>query len=352
MSLKLGTMTLTPYINSTKKITTQDIFLKEIEVSPKLTSKTYSAESYSVDGFSKITVLPVTADIDSNIKPENIKAGVSILGVLGTASASSSREFVKKIVDGTLTTITPEDLDGFTTIADYAFRGCEELTSVVLPDTIEYISHSSFSSNVDDLISNKYEDGYYLKSTSNDYFALYTHKYNGKINGIHPNTKIIVYVRSCPENLVIPDSVVSISKSAFSSNTDIVEINISNNIKNIENYTFMHCSNLKNIIFGSKIKTIGNSAFEDCESLESINIPDNIVDIKYSAFKDCTKLKTISLPSTLTFLDSYVFQNTPATSITFRGTMLQWSNQVNKGYSWKYGSSITSVICSDGTITL
>ena len=36
------------------------------------------------DGLSQVTVNPVTAAIDSNIIPENIKLGVSILGVTGT----------------------------------------------------------------------------------------------------------------------------------------------------------------------------------------------------------------------------------------------------------------------------
>lgn len=35
-------------------------------------------------GYGDITVKGVTAAIDSNIKPENIKSGVTILGVLGT----------------------------------------------------------------------------------------------------------------------------------------------------------------------------------------------------------------------------------------------------------------------------
>lgn len=35
-------------------------------------------------GLSKVVVNPVTSSIDSDIKPENIKVGVEILGVVGT----------------------------------------------------------------------------------------------------------------------------------------------------------------------------------------------------------------------------------------------------------------------------
>lgn len=55
-----------------------------------LDSKTVDASTISQtivsdeDGLSSVTVNPVTAAIDSNIIPENIKSGVSILGVTGT----------------------------------------------------------------------------------------------------------------------------------------------------------------------------------------------------------------------------------------------------------------------------
>ena len=55
-----------------------------------LDSKTVDASTASQtivsdeDGLSSVTVNPVTASIDDNIIPENIKLGVSILGVTGT----------------------------------------------------------------------------------------------------------------------------------------------------------------------------------------------------------------------------------------------------------------------------
>ena len=60
---------------------------------PKLQSKTVSARADSTklvrpdigyDGLSNVVVNKVTADIDSNIKPENIKNGITVLGVTGT----------------------------------------------------------------------------------------------------------------------------------------------------------------------------------------------------------------------------------------------------------------------------
>ena len=55
---------------------------KTLNVSPKITSQTLTPEE-GVDGFNKVEVSAVTSDIDSNILPKNIKRGVNILGVEG-----------------------------------------------------------------------------------------------------------------------------------------------------------------------------------------------------------------------------------------------------------------------------
>ena len=53
-------------------------------------------EFYADSGirYNPINVEPVTSAIDSNIQPENIKAGISILGVFGTLSGGTSNDFV------------------------------------------------------------------------------------------------------------------------------------------------------------------------------------------------------------------------------------------------------------------
>lgn len=52
-------------------------------VTPTTSRQTLTPSGSNV-GFSTVTVNAVTSSIDSNIRPENIKAGVTILGVTGT----------------------------------------------------------------------------------------------------------------------------------------------------------------------------------------------------------------------------------------------------------------------------
>lgn len=69
-----------------EKITNMtDIVAEEITVNPS-TSTQELEPSGQYNAYSKVTVNPVTSAIDSNIRPENIRKGVTILGVLGTMS--------------------------------------------------------------------------------------------------------------------------------------------------------------------------------------------------------------------------------------------------------------------------
>ena len=85
-----------------------------------------------------ITVEPVTSAIDSNIQPENIKEGVSILGVAGTLSGGSDIFVVPPEIRFAYSKFTevPSYLD-FSNITDMSnmFDYCEQLTTIPLLDT-------------------------------------------------------------------------------------------------------------------------------------------------------------------------------------------------------------------------
>lgn len=68
--------------------------LESIEVTPSLVEQNISP-SAGYDGISAVKVNPVTSDIDSDIIPENIKAGVEILGVLGSYAGGINRNPTK-----------------------------------------------------------------------------------------------------------------------------------------------------------------------------------------------------------------------------------------------------------------
>ena len=62
-----------------------EFITEEIEITP---TKRKQTKTPTTDGFSKVVIKAVTSDVDGNILPENILSGIEILGVAGTAIES------------------------------------------------------------------------------------------------------------------------------------------------------------------------------------------------------------------------------------------------------------------------
>lgn len=84
--------------NAISSIKGQEPKLQQKSVVPTTTSQTIKADS-SYDGLSSVSVGAVTSAIDSDIKSENIKKGVSILGVNGTLEEGVIPSGTKTITD-------------------------------------------------------------------------------------------------------------------------------------------------------------------------------------------------------------------------------------------------------------
>lgn len=79
MSLYIGSNKVAP----TLRVNQANI--EEITITPSTTAQVIETTS-GTDGYAPINVEAVTASIDPNLIPENIKSGVTILGVTGTYS--------------------------------------------------------------------------------------------------------------------------------------------------------------------------------------------------------------------------------------------------------------------------
>ena len=109
---------------------------ESFNVQPTTTDQTITPTEGSV--FSGGTVRAVTSDIDNNIVPENIKEGVSILGVEGTLSAGSDVFVVPDGVKFGFSAVTeiPSNWDfSNVTNMDRMFYLCRGLTTIPLLDT-------------------------------------------------------------------------------------------------------------------------------------------------------------------------------------------------------------------------
>ena len=188
--------------------------------------------------------------------------------------------------------------EGVTTIGDYAFIDCNNLTSVHLPNSLTKIGVWAFA-------------------------------YCEKL-----------------KDIVLPENLKSIGNFAFCNCTSLINIVIPNDVTTIEASTFEYCTSLENITLGDSVSRIEYDAFLGCENLVNVNvssidvwvqlemvddyyasnpfeyarnlcinnkvvtdivIPSNIKSIKSRLFWNIKSIKSISIPDSVETIESYAF---------------------------------------------
>ena len=116
--------------------------------------------------------------------------------------------------------------------------------------------------------------------------------YSNNINGIVYNkefTSIICYPSGIQNTTFeIPNTVISICESAFSSCSSLQYVTIPISVTSIGNSAFQSCSELETVTIGECVETIGDYAFYYCSSLKNITIPNSITSIGNYAFQSCS----------------------------------------------------------------
>ncbi len=146
----------------------------------------------------------------------------------------------------------------------------------------------------------------------------------GDVNGMWGVTG---YTGSSPF-VVIGDSyggktIEAIANSAFSGNTNITSVVISDSVKSIGNHAFRGCTSLASVTFGEGLEVIGAAAFRGCTCITTVVLPDSLKIIGDGAFED-TNLVAITLP----FVGGMQRTSTSTSSKEFLGYIFGAANYV------------------------
>lgn len=185
-----------------------------------------------------------------------------------------------QVIDKTVTELTAEDLAGATKMGNFAFSGCTQLTSIVIPDTVTSLGNNAFTSCV--------------KLTS----------------------------------IIIPDSVLEMGNNMFQYCSALTTAVIGNGIQTLSSSAFNGCTNLTSVTIGNRVKNIGPSAFYKCNKLTSITIPNSVTTISNEAFQSCTKLTNLIIGNSVTSIGSYAFSGCNSlTSVTIPNSVTTISSK-------------------------
>ena len=90
------------------------------------------------------------------------------------------------------------------------------------------------------------------------------------------------------------------------------------------------CATIKSVVLPDSVTSISASAFYKCTSLREINIPEGVKCIPESAFSGCTNLQSISIPKSVTKIENNAFSGCNLKSFCYEGTANEWLKVTNK----------------------
>lgn len=214
--------------------------------------------------------------------------------------------------------------DGFTSIAENAFEGCEGLESVVIPDSVTDIGKGAF----------RYCTKLEKVNIPNGVTIIADRTFDGCSaleNIVIPNsvTSIGEYVFiGCKslKSIFVPNSVTSIGESSFSNCTSLVDAVLPDRLTEIQSSLFYGCSSLTNVVIPPNVTKIGGSAFYGA-NLSSVIIPNKVTYLGSNAFFRCDSLTTVYIPISVTSTKSSVFGYCMnLKDVYYEGTSQQWWN--------------------------
>ena len=201
--------------------------------------------------------------------------------------------------------------DSVTSIGNYAFENCTNLTSVTIPDSVTSIGNYAFE-NCTNLTSVTIPDS--VTSIGSDAFG-----YCSKLISV-----------------TIPNSVTSIGSDAF---YNIPNINYNGtatgspwDARCVNGYVegdLVYEDSTKTKLCGCRrsatsvtipdsVTSIGDNAFCRCYKLTSVTIPNGVTSIGHSVFYRCDKLTSVTIPNSVTSIGYNAFDNVP--HIYYNGT--------------------------------
>lgn len=147
----------------------------------------------------------------------------------------------------------PAEINGIpvTVIGEHAFAGCQNITSVNLPDSVTAIGKQAFS---------------------------------------------MCYKL---ETVVMPSSIKEIGDETFLNCTSFKNINLPSELSIIGIRAFYGCTKLESIEIPDSVVTMGTQAFDACKSLSSANVPKNISILEEGTFSG-TAITEMTIPYNVT----------------------------------------------------
>ena len=217
--------------------------------------------------------------------------------------------------------------DGVTTIGDSAFEGCTLLARVKIPESVDdfgmdalpIAAQAALVAGGDGLIIS---DNWVLGITDDSVSELVIPE---GVVGIGRSALADLYDLA---RVQLPTTLKYICAGAFERCSYLDEVEIPEGVERIDARAFKDCSYLQTISFGEGLRIIGAEAFAGCTQLASVSFADGLETIGAKAFSGDWRMQSVTLPYSVDAIASDAFTGcsslTGVTVPTHGGTMYDW----------------------------
>ena len=291
-------------------------------------SKLPSISAYMFNGCSELTeIVFQSGSALTSVQAHGLEGMARLQRVdFGDAKLTEIDNFAFRFCESLTEINVPE---GVVNVGRFVFYGCKNLQEVILPSTLEHIGRFAFLGTNDVSLYFSAEDlplyldedwdhgvkGYYLGVT--DVLEVTPWKYALLSSG---DIALLEYFGNDTmidlSALDLGGKIVTLGGHLFSYST-LEGIVLPDTLITIQNEAFYH-SSLKSVTIPKSVQFIGRAAFADTP-IEVLTFADDasLTVIEQSAFENTASLRAITLPASLTTLGRAAFQNSGITSLCF-----------------------------------
>ena len=179
-------------------------------------------------------------------------------------------------------------------IGSTAFHNCSELIEIVIPTNVTSIGNNVFygCSGLRTIVWNAANCTY--SNTSSPFYGIASQITSFTIGeSVEYIPTRLCYNFINLDSIIIPNSVTSIGKQAFSGCSNLASITIPNSVINIETEAFRGCSKLTSVIIPNSVTSIGEKAFAYCTKLEDVTVGTGITALGRSVFSTSASIKRV-----------------------------------------------------------
>lgn len=215
-----------------------------------------------------------------------------------------------------LSIILPQNVE---TIGAYAFNGCINLESIVLPEGLKKIENGNSGADIN---GQYYGNAGSFSNCSSLKSVLFPSTLEGVGN-------YAFYGCNRLQKVEFKEGATYVGSYAFASCSSLNDLTLPNSLKNIGEAAFIYCTSLRNITIPEGVTSIGyryanngSGVFAYCSSLRQITLPKGLQEICQGTFYGCSSLTTLDIPEGVTFIGRDAFNGcSNLVSVSLPGTL-------------------------------